>query len=199
MLVRKPLLLVIFFFGGVSLLNAQIPGRRLDTTMKVGRVGYRLTCLNKSPDKNNVTISPQGFDKNVRDFSFEVKGRVTKAEVDDINRDGFPDLVFYVFTNDSIPKGTVIAISSEKNESVAAIVFPDIFDDPKARIGYKGNDEFFLMEGYLVRRFRVYPVEGAPATASTGNLVRQITYTIVPGERGGSRFKPMRIYDFIKQ
>jgi hypothetical protein len=104
-----------------------------------------------------------------------------------------------VFTNDSIPKGNVIAISSEKNETVAPIVFPDIFDDPKLRVGYKGNDVFFLMEGYLVRRFPVYPVEGAPAAASTGNLFRQIQYMVIPGDRGGSKFKPMRSYDFTKQ
>jgi hypothetical protein len=199
MRVQKGLLFIICFFCGLSLLMAQIPARRLDTTMKVGRVGYRLSCFNKSPEKNPVTISPQGFDKDVREFSFEVKGRISKAEVDDINRDGFPDLVFYVFSNDSLPKGNVIAISSEKNETIAPIMFPDIFDDPKARLGYKGGDEFFLMEGNLVRRFPVFPVEGAPATASTGKLVRQINYMIVPGERGGSKFKIMRIYDFTKQ
>ena len=196
---RKLVLFCICFIGGITLLHAQASARRIDTSMKVGKAGYRLTCNNKSPERNSVTITPLGFDKDVREFSFEVKGRVAKAEVDDINRDGYPDLVFYVFTNDSIPKGNVIAISSEKNETVAPIIFPDIFDDPKLRVGYKGNDVFFLMEGYLVRRFPVYPVEGAPAAASTGNLFRQIQYMVIPGDRGGSKFKPMRSYDFTKQ
>ncbi len=199
MRIKKSVPFIISFLCGMAMLHAQIPARRLDTTMKVGRVGYRLTCFNKSAEKNSVTISPQGFDKDVREFSFEVKGRITKAEVDDINRDGYPDLVFYVFSNDSIPKGNVIGISSQKNETVVPIIFPDIFDDAKARIGYKGADEFFLMEGYLVRRFPVFPVDGAPAAASTGKLVRQIQYMIVPGERGGSRFKIMRTYDFTRQ
>lgn len=196
---RKLVLFCICFIGGITLLHAQASARRIDTSMKVGKAGYRLSCNNKSPEKNSVTITPVGFDKDVREFSFEVKGRVAKAEVDDINQDGYPDLVFYVFTNDSIPKGNVIAISSEKNETVAPIVFPDIFDDPKLRVGYKGNDVFFLMEGYLVRRFPVYPVEGAPAAASTGNLFRQIQYMVIRGDRGGSKFKPMRSYDFTKQ
>jgi len=164
--------------------------------MKVGRVGYRLTCNNKSPEKNSTTVNPIGFDKDVRDFSFDIKGRIAKAEVVDINRDSYPDLVFYVYNNDSIPKGNVIAISSEKNETVVPILFPDIFDDPKLRIGYKGNDVFFLMEGYLIRRFPVYPADGAPAT--TGTLIRQIQYQVVPGDRGGYKFRPMRSYDFTK-
>lgn len=196
---RKLVLFCICFIGGITLLHAQASARRIDTSMKVGKAGYRLTCNNKSPEKNSVSITPIGFDKDVREFSFEVKGRVAKAEVDDINQDGYPDLVFYVFTNDSIPKGNVIAISSEKNETVAPIIFPDIFDDPKLRVGYKGNDVFFLMEGYLVRRFPVYPVEGAPSAAGTGNLFRQIQYMVIPGDRGGSKFKPMRSYDFTKQ
>ncbi len=199
MRIKKGLLFIICCFVGGSLLMAQVPARKLDTTMKVGKAGYRLSCYNKSPEKNAVSITPQGFDKDVREFNFEVKGRITKAEVDDINRDGFPDLVFYVFSNDSLPKGNVIGICSEKNENVSPIMFPDILDDPKGRVGYKGGDEFFLMEGNLVRRFPVFPVEGAPAAASTGKLIRQINYVIVPGDRGGSKFKISRIYDFTKQ
>jgi hypothetical protein len=179
--------------------SAQVPARKIDTSMKVGKVGYRIICKNSSPEKNIVSITPLGFDKEMREFSFEVKGRITRGEVDDINRDGFPDLVFYVFSNDSIPRGSVVGITSEKNETVVPVSFPDIFDDPKLRVGYKGNDQFFLMEGILVRRFPVYPVEGAPANAQGGNLIRQIQYNVVPGERGGLRFKPGRSYDFVKQ
>lgn len=193
---RKFILLLACFSGGVLFLQAQTSFRRLDTTMKVGKVGYRLNCTNKNPEKNLASVNPIGFDKNMREFSFDIKGRISKAEVDDVNRDGYPDLVFYVFSNDSIPRGNVIAISSDKNESVSPIMFPDIFDDPKLRVGYKGNDEYFLMEGMLVRRFPVYPAEGV--TAATGTLMRQIQYIVVPGERG-AKFKPSRSYEYTKQ
>lgn len=195
---RKYILLLVCSFGMIGFLNAQGSFRRIDTTMKVGKVGYRLTCSNKNPEKNTASISPVGFDKNVREFSFEIKGRVSRAEVDDVNRDGYPDLVFYIYTNDSIPRGSVVAISSEKNESVAPIFLPDIYDDPKLRVGYKGNDEYFLMEGMLIRRFPVYPAEGTPAVTTGGTLMRQIQYIVVPGERG-SKFKPARSYEYTKQ
>lgn len=190
------------FFGcfalSVSVVQAQT-AKRFDTTMKVGKVGYRLSSNNKNLEKNSATVAPIGFDKNMREFTFDIKGKVVKGEVDDVNRDGYPDLVIYLVSNDSIPRGNVIGISSEKNESVAPIIFPDIFDDPKLRIGYKGNDEFFLMEGMLVRRFPVYPTEGAPAPPATGKLMRQIQYIVVPGERGGSKFKASRSYEYTKQ
>ena len=194
----KIILLLSFSVCSFFSSKAQTPARRFDTTVKMGRVGYRLNCKNSSPERNLASVNPIGFDKEMREFSFEIKGRITKAEVDDINRDGYPDLVFYVFTNDSIPRGNVIAISSEKNESVSPIIFPDIFDDPKLRLGYKGKDEFFLMEGFLVRRFPVYAAEGITLPA-TGTLIRQIQYSVVPGERGSLRFKPGRSYEFVRQ
>lgn len=181
--------------------QAQKKYPRFDTSIKVGKVGYRVSCNNKSPERNIANISPIGFDKSIRDFSFEIKGRIHKAEVDDLNRDGYPDLVFYIFNNDSIPKGNVVAISSEKNENVAPILFPDIYDDPKYRIGYKGDDEFFLLEGSLMRRFPVFPVEGADTTTSKepGTLMRQIQYTVVPGEQGSATFKILRSFEYQKQ
>ncbi|MDP1764076.1 MAG: hypothetical protein Q8L07_09345 [Sediminibacterium sp.] len=187
------------FFGGTAFLQAQVPFKKIDTTMKLGKSGYRLTCSNKGTDKNTTSVSPIGFDKAVREFSFDIKGRITKAEVDDVNRDGYPDLVIYVMNNDSIPKGNVIGISSEKNENVAPILFPDIYDDPKLRIGYKGNDTYFLMEGNLMRRFPVYPADSASLTSGTGTLYRQIQYQVIPGDRGGYKFKPLRSYEFTKQ
>lgn len=194
----KHILLFVIAAGIALHSDAQASNKRFDTTIKMGRVGYRLTCKNSSAERNMTSVTPIGFNKDMREFSFEVKGRVTKAEVDDINRDGYPDLVFYVFSNDSIPRGNVIAISSEKNESVSPIIFPDIFDDPKLRVGYKGNDEFFLMEGMLIRRFPLYAATGVTLPAS-GNLIRQIQYIVVPGERGNLRFKPGRSYEFVRQ
>lgn len=195
------LLLAVCFLGSADMVMAQAAARRIDTTMKVGKTGYKIVCNNKSADRNIVTVSPIGFDKEVREFSFEVKGRVAKGEVDDMNRDGYPDLVFYVYSvsSDTIPRGTVVAISSEKNESISPILFPDIFDDPKLRVGYKGYDEFFLMEGFLVRRFPVFPADGTARPVTGGVLMRQVSYQIVPGERGGSRFKPLRSYEYTRQ
>ena len=198
MYLKKLWVLIICFCAGISYTQAQLPARRLDTTMKVGKIGYRVLCTNKSADRNNISITPIGFEKDVRDFSFEIKGRIGRAEVDDMNRDGVADLVLYVFNNDSIPKGSVIGIASEKNENIAAISFPDIFNDPKLRVGYKGNDVYFLMEGYLVRRFPVYPTEGGPPAPASGTLMRQVQYQVVPEERGGYKFKPLRSYDFTK-
>lgn len=186
---------LLMIFLALTQLNAQ--HRKIDTIMKLGNVGFKLVCNNKNDDKNYVTVSPIGFSSGARDVSFEVKGRIRKAEVDDLNGDLFPDLVIYVYLNGNDEKGTVVGVSSVKNESFAAIVFPDIVDDPKLRTGYKGFDTFMLMEGTLMRRFPVFTADTVGAVRT--GMYRQIQYKVFPGERGMQTFKPVRSYEFAKQ
>jgi len=189
------LLLVSSLMASVITVSGQV--RKIDTIMKLGNIGFKLVTNNKNEDKNYVTISPIGFGSGARDVSFEVKGRIRKAEIDDLNNDFYPDMVIYVYTNDPNDKGNVIGISSVKNESLTGIVFPDIVDDPKLRVGYKGFDTFMLMEGTLMRRFPVYTADSVGAQRT--GMYRQIQYKVMPGERGMLSFKPVRSYEFAKQ
>lgn len=193
---RFLLCLLIGYLGIISIARAQDKPKKFDSTMKLGKSGYRVICRNLKPDKNNITVSPIGFEKDARDFNFEIPGRLRKAEVDDLNRDGFPDLVLYVFPQDSLDRGNVIGIASDKNETVAPITFPDIYNEPKFREGYRGHDIFSLMEGFLVRRFPVYDM--AHPDMEPVNM-RQITYRVVPGDMGGFQFKAIRSYDFARK
>jgi len=193
----KQYLLVVFLFSAGSLM-AQNQFRKIDTTMKLGKAGFKVVCNNKNEVKNSVMLSPVGFSgQGTRDVNFEVRGRVLKTEVDDLNNDGFPDLVLYVYGQGEKSIGNVIGISSVKNESFMPIMFPDIVNDPKLRIGYEGYDTFMLMEGTLMRRFPVYTVDST-GPKPTG-MYRQIQYGVVPAEREGLKFKPIRSYDFAKQ
>jgi hypothetical protein len=198
MRIQLPVITVLFLFCLPSLVKAQQPARKFDSTMKIGKVGYKVNCSNRSADKNTINISPVGFDNSVRDFSFEIKGRIRRAEVDDVNRDNFPDLVLYVYSGDTLNKGTVICISSEGNNNVAPIVFPDIIDDPKLRDGYKGNDEFLLMEGVLTRRFPLFTTDSSGISQPTGKT-RQVMYRVGPGEKNMQKFIVLRTYDYVKQ
>lgn len=190
-------MLVCFF--SVMAAHAQAPARKIDTTMKFGKSGYRIVCTNKNPDKNLLTVKPINFEKEAGgDFTLDIKGRLLKTEVEDLNRDGFPDLLLYtIMPDDSLNRVNLFAIASEENKSVVPIALPDIYNDPKLRIGYKGNDTFFLMEGNLIRRYPIFPTEGAPAAAANGNMVRQVQYAVVREERG-YKFKVVRTYDFTK-
>mgnify|MGYP000497942521 FL=1 len=179
-----------------TLLVAQ--GRRMDTTMKVGKAGFRINCYNKSAEKNPITIYPIGFESEARDFSFELKGVLIGAEVDDLNKDGFPELLLYVAPQDSLNKSSVIAISSQENKSVAPIVFPDILDDPRLRDSYKGSDKYMLLEGVLMRTYPLYEKDANGVQQPTGKM-RRLMYRVAPGEQGTSKFVVARFYDFQKK
>jgi hypothetical protein len=173
-------------------------GRRIDTTMKVGKAGYRINCINKSAEKNAISINPVGFENEVRDFNFDFKGILLGTEVDDLNKDGFPDLLLYVNTKDSLNKSTVIGISSLENKSVAPIVFPDILDDPRFRDGYRGSDQYILLEGILMRTYPLYEKDTNGLQQPTGKL-RRLMYRVTQGEQGTLKFVVSRFYDFQKK
>ena len=187
--------LMIIFIG--QQVNAQ--ARRYDSSLKVGKAGFRILCSNKSAERNTVTVNPIGFESAAREVSIEVKGRIVKGEVDDLNNDGFPDLVLYVYSSGTKNTGTVVGISSDKNERFVPIFFPDLMDDPKLRTGYWGNDEFSLVEGSLMRRFPVYTTTDTANIKPTG-MMRQIQYRATVTEKGAQKFKVMRSYETaIKQ
>lgn len=174
--------------------------KKFDSTVKIGKAGYRVICSNKNPDKNYISIKLIGFDNSNGgggDIDLSLLGRVKKIEVDDFNNDGFPDLVIYVFNGANGEMGNVFSVSSEENKSLKPIIFPDIRDDQKLSDGYKGYDDFYLLNGTLFRSFPVYKpgdVAGHPTGAK-----RVIQYGVVPGDRGVLKFKVIRSFEEKKQ
>ncbi|MBC7652562.1 MAG: hypothetical protein H7101_12525 [Deinococcales bacterium] len=163
--------------------------------MKYTSAGYRVFASNKSAEKNSVTVSVIGFSSTAqRDASFEVKGILKGAAVDDFNNDGFPDLVMHIYNGKAAEMGSIIGIASDKNESIRPIYFPDILDDAKLRSGYKGNDKFKLIEGTLMRSFPVFDVTDTSATKPLG-IVRHIQYRVFTAENNVLKFKVLRTYE----
>jgi hypothetical protein len=190
----KYLFLLIFpcllVFGAT---NAQVVFRKMDTTLKIGRPGYRVDCRNKNYDQNQLTIRPLGFDGEVKDMSFVIKGRVAKAEIDDLNSDGFPDLVLYIYSDSNAVFGTVYAFLSEGNKAVVPCALPDVMLNGKINAGYKGHDQFSLLETYLQQKFPIYKA-GDDKDKPTGG-VRVILYQLGRNEQGGFKFDIVRFYD----
>ncbi|HTQ65045.1 MAG TPA: hypothetical protein VMI12_09615 [Puia sp.] len=167
--------------------------KRYDSTLKMGRVGFRVVCNNKNDDQNELSIRLIGFDHSSRDPDFYIKGRVQKSEIDDLNNDGFPDLVVYLSTGQNGIYGAVYAFASEQNKSVIPFALPDVMLDGKLNPGYKGHDEFSLMEGSLMQKFPLYK-PGDEQDKPTGGS-RVILYQMVKSENGGYKFKMIQSYD----
>src|SRR5579872_422165 len=123
-----------FFLGALFVAvsaNAQVILPKMDTTVKVGKVGYHVECKNKKVDENVLDIRPMGFSSEAKPLEFMIRGRVEKAEIDDLNSDGYPDLVLYICTDSAAVFGTVYAFVSKANKSVMGCFLPDPMMDGK--------------------------------------------------------------------
>ena len=176
-----------------SAAGAQVVLEKVDSTLKIGKVGYRVECRNKKYDKNELTVRPVGFESAAREMNFYINGRVAKAQIDDLNSDGYPDLVLYIYSDSNAIYGTVYAFLSEANKSITPAVLPDVMLDGKVNIGYKGHDQFSLMEGYLLQKFPIY-VTGDDKDKPTGGT-RVLLYQLGKNETGGFKFNRVRTYD----
>jgi hypothetical protein len=175
-----------------STVNAEAQARKIDTTASQGNVGYRVMCNNKDESENVVSISPKGFGKEVRDLSFAIKGRLRKILVDDLNSDGYPDLILCIYSGINGTMGNIACVASSGNNSLVPAHFPDIYSAPKLREGYKGHDEFSVMIGTLMQSFPIYkPDDTDTPTGGT----RVIQYNIMNGENGNLTFKVLRSYE----
>jgi len=166
--------------------------KKIDTTLTINNAGYKVSCNNKNADDNSVSVSPVGFKNTATTAAFTIKGTLVKAEIGDLNSDGYPDLVMYVFGVPNSETGTVIGISSVANNSLAPIYFPDIYADPKLRDGYRGQDEFSIRYGMLSRTFPIYKPGDADNKPTGGKRVIQYQVTT---EKERSSFKVLRSYE----
>jgi hypothetical protein len=173
--------------------KAQITFNRIDTTMKIGKAGYRVTCRNKSINDNPLSVRPIGMESDAREMNFPLKGRLASAQIDDLNSDGYPDLILYIYTDSNAVYGTVYAFISEANKTIAACFLPDASLDPKINHGYKGHDKFSMLEGTLLQQFPIYN-PGDDKDKPTGGT-RTLLYRLGKGDNGGCKFNRLRFYD----
>jgi hypothetical protein len=182
----------LLFFGAADAQSAQPSFGKIDSTLKIGNAGYRVTCRNKSTTENQLTVAPVGFQGGAEKVSYMLQGRVAQAEIDDLNGDGFPDLVLFIYTDSNAVFGTVFTFLSEANKSIAPCVLPDIRMDGKVNSGYRGHDQFGVMASYLQQKFPIYkPGDTDKPTGGT----RVILYQLVRDKEGKFKFDKVRFYD----
>lgn len=126
---------------------------------------------------NRLTVTPSGLEADNTPIEMDVSGIITRTEVADINSDGSPELYVYGFDGGS---QTVFAWSANKRKSLSSISLPEL--DAAQSKGYRGGDEYAVVEGILARRFPIY--SGDKADAKPTGRTRQIQYKLHDGEAG---------------
>ena len=129
---------------------------------------------------SELSIQPKGLEMDNQKIVLEVDGQVVNAEIEDLNSDGFPEILIYTTSAGSGSYGNVIGYSVNNGKSISQIYFPELSENKGASIGYMGHDEFAIVETSLVRRFPVYKNEDSNSNPTGGT--RQIQYKLKDGE-----------------
>jgi len=149
-----------------------------DQTAILKGIIFKVTSPNLKT-ANTLTITPGGLEEDNRPVNIEIIGTVTRIETGDINVDGSPEI--YIYAQDG--EGTnLIAYSANQKKSLSQIFLPDLKGDEKNVAGYRGHDEFAVVENSLCRRFPIYPEDEAE-TKPAGKM-RQLQYKLHQGEAG---------------
>lgn len=127
-----------------------------------------------------LTIQPTGLKSGDTPYRAEIDGSVADAEIEDLNADGYPELLIYTISAGSGSYGNVVGFSVLGGQSMVPISFPDISGSAEASKGYMGHDVFAIVEATLTRNFPIYR-EGDPNSGPTGGT-RQIAYKMEAGE-----------------
>ena len=126
-------------------------------------ITFQVTSPNAT-SKNSTTLTPTGLSGDNNPDTVETTALVTGAEVADINADGSPEIDIY--TKDAIQYAGIVAYSANNKKSLSEIFLPEMGANAK---GYRGNDEFAVVEGIIARRFPIDP-EDAGKAEPTGKL-----------------------------
>lgn len=129
-----------------------------------------------------LTIQPKGLGVDNPKLEHQIEGEVVDAEIEDLNSDGFPEVLIYTTSAGSGSYGNVIGYSVNDGKSVTQIYFPELADNKKANTGYMGHDKFAIVETTFIRKFPIYN-EGDTNNNPTGKT-RSIQYKLRNGEAG---------------
>lgn len=174
--------------------EAQIVFNRIDTTMKLGKTGFKVNTRNKEIATNIASIRPIGFESPANEtMNIPVRGRVAYVQVDDLNNDGIADLIMFIYTDSAARHGTVWALMSDGNKAIVPCAMPDPALDGKINKGYKGGDQFSMMEGTVLQKFPIFKTGDTDSLPTGGNRV--VLYTVGRSETGGYKFSMLRFYD----
>lgn len=140
-----------------------------------------------SAQGNTVVVTPGGLSAVNEPQTVEAGGIVTGADVGDIDTDGSPEIYIYVQAGEDGAPGSLVAFSTNKKKSMSGITVPDL--TAKQAKGYRGGDEFALVENTIARRFKLHK-GGKP----TGKM-RQLQYKLRQGEASWT-LKVDRVIEF---
>lgn len=147
-------------------------GQAFDEKLELQGVTFRVQSVS-SGGESEVVLTPSGLTEVNEPIRASIRGAITGAEVSDMNADGSPEVFVYVRPPGGEARGAFHAWSANRNKSLSEIYLPELAAEDAAMEGHEGKDEYAVVEGSFIRRFRI-----------GGGKTRQLQYKLHAGEAG---------------
>ena len=161
------------------------PGAQLATPagceLSYGDIRFALQA-NAGGSINQLRIQPTGLAVDNSEIRAELDGTAYRAEIADLDSNGWPEIYVFVSSAGSGSYGSLAAYAVNNGKSITPIYLPPLEQSPELMEGYMGHDEFALTENRLLRSFPIYRQDDSNAAPTGGT--RQLQYRLEPGEAG---------------
>ena len=131
---------------------------------------------------NQLRLTSAGLEVVNLNETVEIDGTAYRAEIADLDANGWPEIYVYVSSAGSGSYGSLVAYGVNNGKSATPVYLRPLPEGAAALEGYSGHDEFAVVERRLVRRFPVYRSGDSNAEPSGG--MRQLEYQLTAGEAG---------------
>ena len=147
-------------------------GQDFDETLEMQGITFRVQSV-LTGGGSEVVLTPAGLTEVNEPIRASIPGAITGAEVSDMNADGSPEVFVYMRPPGGEARGAFHAWSANRNKSLSEIYLPELAAEDAAMEGHEGEDEYAVVEGSFIRRFRI-----------GGGKTRQLQYKLQAGEAG---------------
>ena len=152
-------------------------GAAFNQTLSLQGVRFAVQSSGEGSE-HHLTITTTRSKPPIKPILQSVNGRVMGAKVADLNGNGMPEIDVFVQGAGSGSDGELVAYAVTRGSDLSPIYLQEL--SGSAAQGYRGHDQFDVVEGCLVRRFPIYKPGDTNAKATGGE--RQICYKLISGE-----------------
>ena len=131
---------------------------------------------------NQLRIQPSGLAVDNNEIRAELDGTAYRAEIADLDHNGWPEIYVFVSSAGSGSYGSLAAYAVNNGKSITPIYLPPLEQSPEVMDGYMGHDKFSVAKNRLLRSFPIYRQDDSNAAPTGGT--RQVQYRLEPGEAG---------------
>lgn len=147
-----------------------------EETLKDGNISFTVSSPNV--DINTLVIFSKGLEVRNDTFQIEIEGIVNKAEIADINQDGYPEVYVFTQQKEAEEKGNVYVFTSYRNRSYGQAF---LREQPRANnLNAEAitTDKYDLENDQLVRKIG----NSSEGDQVNNNQRQTIIYTLKAGE-----------------